>query len=160
MAEPLPRPVIWFYGPSGSGKSCAAGVVTEVFTGPCIDEAPTRRLAFPEYDGSAVDRLKLTRMVAGFARQAAEDTENYPGPAVWVASEALYAENRLAARQILGDDVRFVLMDAPFDLCRERARHPVERPDREPRPDLILCEPLDELDEWLPDVAQLLHTTR
>jgi adenylylsulfate kinase-like enzyme len=158
MAEPLPRPVIWFYGPSGSGKSCAAGIATEVFAGPCIDEAPTRRLAFPGYDGSAVDRLKLTRMVAGFARQAAEDTENYPGPAAWVASEALYAENRLAARQILGDDVRFVLMDSPLDLCRDRAENPVDRPDREPRPDLVLDEGLDDFETWLPCISQLLHT--
>jgi len=160
MAEPLPRPVIWFCGPSGSGKSCAAGIAAEVYPGPCIDEAPVVREAFPEYSGSAVDRLRMARMVAEFARMAALDLENYPGPAAWVASEALYAENRLAARQILGDAVRFVLMDAPLALCRERARRPVERPDREPRPDLILDGPLDDFDAWLPDVARLLRTTR
>lgn len=164
MAKSLWRPIVWFYGSSGAGKSDICGSVSEILGGPSIDESAIRRLALPELGWSAVDRHEVALTTAVYAKMASQDTANYPGPAVWVSSEALFAENRLAILSDPAFRVFFVLVDSPMSLCRERAEHPFDLPDRSPAPDLVLSGDFSDLGSalaaWLPGLEQLLGGTK
>lgn len=166
MAQSL-RPLIWFYGAAGAGKTEILNAASEILGGPGIDESAIRGIVHPQAGGSAVDRLLVDRATAHYASMAAEDVENYPGPAVWVATQALFEESRRAIMAHSVAPVIFVLVDTPLSLLRERTGVPerqISLPDPSPAPALTLSGGFSDigiaLSAWLPGLEQLLADTR
>jgi len=122
-------PVLWLYGLSGSGKTTVsryAQYIINSWHAPVIvlDADVLRKDYWPEIGLTKSARLENTRRIAKLAK-----TYKDLNIAVLVAACAPFQEQREDVLRLL-PDTKFVYMDTPLDICRERKPYTYKDPAR------------------------------
>jgi adenylyl-sulfate kinase len=117
MKNPI---VIWFFGLSGSGKSTLANLLLNQLkesgiSAVSIDGDQLRKGINQDLGFSSEDRMENIRRSAEIAKLLLENHEVVL--ASFITPEDAHREK---VREILGDAVRFIFVDADVSICRER----------------------------------------
>jgi adenylylsulfate kinase len=114
--------VIWFYGISGSGKTTAAHslhkqLLSDNINSAHLDADDLRYKFWPELGVSREARLENTKRITLLAKEFSD-----LGVPVVVSAVAAFTEQRANTLNIL-PHTKFVLVDTPVGVCKQRKPH-------------------------------------